>query len=234
MSNLCLIPARGGSKRIPRKNIKEFAGLPMIAHSIKAALACEAIDRVVVTTDDQEIAEIARAHGAETPFIRPAELANDHAATVPVVAHAIQTLHDSGAAFEYVCCLYATAPFATSAWLTDGLSKLKSRPQASYAFTVAEFPSAVQRALRIRQDGTLESLYPEFALTRTQDLEPSFYDAGQFYWGRSEAWLAEMTIHGPHAVPLILASGGVVDIDTPDDWIRAELLYKVLKQGDPT
>ncbi|WP_278441979.1 pseudaminic acid cytidylyltransferase [Pseudomonas oryzihabitans] len=228
MTAIAIIPARGGSKRVPRKNIKAFHGRPMIAYSIQAALESGLFARVVVSTDDTEIAEVARSWGAEVPFVRPAELADDHAGTVEVIQHAVAALREQGEDFAYACCLYATAPFVTPADLARGLGALEDHPDKAYAFTVTDYASPVQRALRLRPDGGVESLYPEFYETRSQDLEPAFHDAGQFYWGRTEAWAQGAPLHAPHSLPVRLPRHRVQDIDTAEDWRRAELLYGAL------
>jgi len=225
---IAIIPARGGSKRIPRKNIKAFHGRPMIAYSIQAALESGLFARVVVSTDDTEIAAVARSWGAEVPFLRPAELADDHAGTVEVIQHAVAALREQGENFAYACCLYATAPFVTPADLTRGLDALENHPDKAYAFTVTDYASPVQRALRLRPDGGVESLYPEFYETRSQDLEPAFHDAGQFYWGRTGAWAQGAPLHAPHSLPVRLPRHRVQDIDTPEDWQRAEILFAAL------
>lgn len=231
MTAIAIIPARGGSKRVPRKNIKAFHGRPMIAHSIQAALESGLFARVVVSTDDGEIAEVARSWGAEVPFVRPATLADDHAGTVEVIQHAVAALREQGEDFAYACCLYATAPFVTPADLARGLEALDDHTDKAYAFTVTDYASPVQRALRLRPDGGVESLYPEFYETRSQDLEPAFHDAGQFYWGRTEAWAQGAPLHASHSLPIRLPRHRVQDIDTPEDWQRAELLYGALLTG---
>lgn len=223
--NICVIPARGGSKRIPRKNIKLFAGQPMIAHSIRAAQASGVFERIVVSTDDAEIAEIARQQGAETPFVRPPELANDHAGTMEVVQHAIARLIDLGAKPEHVCCLYATAPFVTGELICRGWAALQAGDHA-YAFTVATFGFPIQRALRLTAHGGLAPMYPEYRLTRSQDLEEAYQDAGQFYWGRTSAWQAGEILYSPASCPVLVPRHLVQDIDTPEDWARAEWLYQ--------
>ena len=228
MTAIAIIPARGGSKRVPRKNIKAFHGRPMIAYSIQAALESGLFARVVVSTDDTEIAEVARSWGAEVPFLRPAELADDHAGTVEVIRHAVAALREQDEDFAYACCLYATAPFVTPADLARGLEILEGHPDKAYAFTVTDYASPVQRALRLRPDGGVESLYPEFYETRSQDLEPAFHDAGQFYWGRTQAWAQGAPLHAPHSLPVRLPRHRVQDIDTAEDWQRAELLYGAL------
>ena len=225
--NIAIIPARGGSKRIPRKNIKTFCGQPMIAYAIKAAQGSGLFERVVVSTDDSEIQSIANSLGAETPFIRPAELANDFTATVPVVAHAIQACEALGWQFSNVCCIFPSVPFIEVNDLKGAFAKLTERG-AEYCFPVTEFPAAVQRALKYSSHGLMEPLYPEYELTRSQDLEAAFYDAGQFYWGRKHAWLSNSRVHSS-GVGYEIPSWRVVDIDTPADWERAERLAASLK-----
>ena len=221
---VAVIPARGGSKRIPRKNIREFAGKPMIAHAIDAALHCRLFDHVLVSTDDDEIASIALAYGADVPFRRPADLADDHTPTVPVIAHAIRTCRNMGWPVTHACCIYPGVPFIRAEDLVAAHELLEAS-EAAYSFPVTEFPSAIQRALRRMPDGTMQPFYPEYELTRSQDLEPAYHDVGQFYWGRSDAWLINNRIHGS-GVGLPIPSWRVVDIDTLADWERAELLYK--------
>jgi pseudaminic acid cytidylyltransferase len=222
---LAVIPARGGSKRIPRKNIRPFAGKPMIAYAIEAAQRSALFDRIVVSTDDDEIAAAAAAFGAEVPFRRPPELADDHTPTVPVVAHATLACEASGARADQVCCIYPGVPFLQEEDLRAALRVLEEG--GDYAFPVVPFPSAIQRALRRDADGTTRPFYPEHAATRTQDLPAAFHDAGQFYWGRASAWLAGLNIH-LHGRTIVLPPWRVVDIDTPEDWERAELLYRAL------
>jgi pseudaminic acid cytidylyltransferase len=225
---IAVIPARGGSKRIPRKNIKPFAGKPMIGYAIEAALACKAIDRVVVSTDDEEISAIARDFGAEVPFRRPVELADDITPTVPVIAHAIKACRSQGWNVTYACCLYPGAPFIRTADLSEALSLLEEHGGEGYTFPVAEFPSAIQRALKRDLSGVVAPFNREHTLTRTQDLEPAFYDAGQFYWSKGDTWLAGTDIH-TNGRSIVLPDWRVVDIDTPGDWYRAEKLYSAFK-----
>ncbi|TDO16636.1 MULTISPECIES: pseudaminic acid cytidylyltransferase [Halomonas] len=222
--SICVIPARGGSKRIPRKNIREFAGKPMIAWSIQAALASGCFSRVIVSTDDDEIAALAEAHGAEVPFRRPAQLADDHTVTIPVIAHAIDWLREQGEAPRAVCCLYATAPFVQADDLKTGLSALQG-DDVDYAFSVTSYAFPIQRALRLTPEGRVAMFQPEHFTTRSQDLEEAWHDAGQFYWGRAEAWRAGTPIFTERAVPVRLPRHRVQDIDTPEDWLRAEWLF---------
>lgn len=224
--NIAIIPARGGSKRIPRKNIRLFCGKPMIAYAITAAKESGLFEHVVVSTDDEEIAQIAREWGAETPFVRPAELANDYTGTVPVIAHGIQACRTLGWVFEYVCCIYPAVPFIKVDDMKEALALLMKRG-ADYCFPVTEFPSAIQRALRRLSDGGLQPFYPQFETVKTQALEPSFHDAGQFYWGKANTWLKNPKIHSS-GVGHVIPHWRVVDIDTPDDWQRAELIAHAL------
>lgn len=228
---LAVIPARGGSKRIPRKNIRPFGGQPMIAWSIQAALDSGCFARVVVSTDDAEIAEVARDCGAEVPFLRPAELSDDHTPTIPVIAHAIAAcgISDPTAA---VCCLYATAPFVRAADLRRGLELLEAEDGADFAFSVTSYAFPIQRALRLSPAGRVAMFQPEHFTTRSQDLEEAWHDAGQFYWGRSGAWVSGRPIFGPASLPVRLPRHRVQDIDTPEDWERAEWLLRAMA-GSP-
>lgn len=221
--NIAIIPARGGSKRIPRKNIREFAGKPMIVHAISAAKQSGLFAHIVVSTDDDEIAGIACDWGAETPFKRPPELADDHTPTVPVIASAITACKALGWQIDYACCIYPCVPFIQIDDLQHTLKLLQSS-DAAYSFPVTEFPSAIQRALRRLTNGQMQPFNPEFEHTRTQDLEPAYHDAGQFYWGKLDAWLTNYNIHSS-GVGLTIPNWRVIDIDTPDDWERAEIIH---------
>lgn len=225
---LAVIPARGGSKRIPRKNIKLFCGKPMIAWSIEAALKSGCFDQVVVTTDDAEIAEVARRCGAQVPFIRPAALSDDHTGTTAVVAHAIDWFAMHSQTPEQVCCLYATAPFVSVDDLRKGLTLL-TETTCDYAFSATSYAFPIQRAIRINKIGRIEMFSPEHFNTRSQDLEEAYHDAGQFYWGSSQAWQEDRVIFGSASVPILLPRHRVQDIDTQEDWIRAEWLFKALQ-----
>jgi len=225
---LAVIPARGGSKRIPRKNIKHFHGKPMIAYAIAAAIGSDLFDRVIVSTDDTEIALIARERGAETPFNRPSELADDHTPTLPVIAHAIRACQSMGWDVREVCCIYPGVPFISSQDLRKAYEQLQM-PDTSYVFPVTGFPSPIQRALRRLPDGSVRPFNPAYATTRTQDLEPSYFDVGQFYWGKTAAWLQGLNLH-LNSVALLIPAWRVVDIDTPEDWQRAELFYTTLSE----
>ena len=228
---LCVIPARGGSKRIPRKNIKEFCGKPMIAWSIEAAIKSECFDRIIVSTDDKEIASVAKQYGVEVPFVRPADLADDYTGTTAVVMHAIEWQNQSGEVADEVCCLYATAPFVQVVDLKKGLNLLHESG-ADYAFSVTSYAFPIQRAIRITREQRAEMIQPEYFNTRSQDLEEAWHDAGQFYWGNTTAWLANKPIFSVGAVPVVLPRHRVQDIDTPEDWERAQLMFELLKSGD--
>ena len=224
---IAVIPARGGSKRIPRKNIRLFGGKPMIVWSIEAALASRCFDRIIVSTDDEEIADVARRFGADVPFIRPPELSDDHTGTIPVIAHAIKVEQQLGHAATAVCCVYATAPFLQAEDICRGLEQLE-QTGAQYAFSVTSYPFPIQRAIRMTAANRVEMFWPEQFNTRSQDLEPAFHDAGQFYWGRPQAWLAAKPIFSSESVPVLLPRHFVQDIDTPEDWKRAELMLAAM------
>lgn len=224
---LAVIPARGGSKRIPRKNLKPFSGKPIIAWSIEAALESDCFDHVVVSTDDDEIADVAGRHGAEVPFVRPAALSDDATGTVPVMRHAVEWFNERGQAPVQVCCVYATAPFLRAIDIRRGLDVL-TNAGCDYAFSVASYPFPIQRAIRINAQGRVEMFSPEHFNTRSQDLEEAYHDAGQFYWGRATAWQIGKDIFGPHAAAVRLPRYRVQDIDTAEDWVTAEYLFRAI------
>lgn len=225
---VAIIPARGGSKRIPRKNIRMFAGKPIIAYSILAAVDTGLFDRIIVSTDDEEIAEVAKCYGAEVPFMRPKTLADDFTGTNAVIKHAIQWCIEQGNPIKYVCCIYATAPFVNSRYLKEGYVKLAGS-EKSFSFSVTSFPFPVQRALRITKEGSVEALYPEHIFSRSQDLEEAYHDAGQFYWGRASAFLNDEILFSSVSIPILLPRHLVQDIDTFEDWKRAELMFSALQ-----
>lgn len=225
---ICVIPARGGSKRIPRKNIKPFCGKPMIGWSIEAAVQSGCFDCVVVSTDDTEIADVARQCGAEVPFMRPAHLSDDHTGTIPVIAHAIEWFIGRGSDIRKACCLYATAPFVRAQDLQAGLVELETQA-CDYAFSMTSYAFPIQRALQLTTAGRVRMFYPEHFNTRSQDLQEAYHDAGQFYWGSADAWLANRPIFSENSVPVLLPRHRVQDIDTQEDWERAELMFRVLQ-----
>ncbi|TMP05567.1 pseudaminic acid cytidylyltransferase [Pseudoalteromonas sp. S3178] len=226
--NIAIIPARGGSKRIPRKNIKEFHGKPMIAYSIGAALNSGCFDKVIVSTDDKEIAEVAIQYGAEVPFMRPANIADDYATTLDVIKHAVEFTDSQNWDVKNVCCIYATAPFLTPEFIQKGLSELTS-VDIDYAFSATSFPFPIQRALKLNHEQCVEMFQPEYLNTRSQDLEEAYHDAGQFYWGTVEAFLEKKAIFGSNSKAILLPRKRVQDIDTPEDWDLAEALYRVIE-----
>ena len=199
----------------------------MLAWSIDIARASGCFDKILVSTDDAEIAAVAREWGADVPFLRDAELADDMTPTVPVIGHATARARDLGWDPHWVCCIYPCAPFIQAADLRAALQLLQSG-QRNYVYPVVEYAHPVQRAMRRAQDGAMSFVQPDAELARTQDLEPLYHDAGQFYFGRAAAWLAQMKMHSTgHG--LKLPAWRVVDIDTADDWKRAELLFPVLQ-----
>ena len=222
---VAIIPARGGSKRIPRKNIKDFYGKPMIAWTIEAAKKSAVFDRIVVSTDDVEIAEIAKAYGAEVPFLRPDEHSDDYATTTAVIAHAIEALGVSDD--TCVCCLYATAPFIQATDIEESLSEFVSG-QWDYCFTVTDFPAPIFRSFKTLDNGGVEMFFPEHFNTRSQDLPEAYHDAGQFYWGIAAAWSVGKPVFTEKAKAYLIPRWRVQDIDTPDDWNRAEAMAQVL------
>ena len=224
---IAVIPARGGSKRIPRKNIKDFFGKPMIAWSIEAAKASMLFDRIIVSTDDAEIAEVAKQWGAEVPFTRPAVLSNDHAGTTEVIAHAVSWFRSQGQNPTAVCCIYATAPFVQTNDIKEGLSKLEEG-NWQYVFSATTFGFPIFRAFKQTEGAGLIMFYPEHFLTRSQDLPEALHDAGQFYWGLPNAWVEGKRIFDKWSTIVLLPRWRVQDIDTPEDWGRAEVLSKLI------
>lgn len=224
---VAIIPARGGSKRIPRKNIKDFAGRPMIAHTIVAALESGCFERVLVSTDDQEIAAIARQWGAEVPFVRPPELSDDKTATAPVVLHALDWLKANGDEPDYACCIYATAPFLQGRYLQHGLDTLRATG-ATTAFSVTSFAFPIYRGLQLDQNGVVSMIWPEHKLTRSQDLPEAYHDAGQFYWLNSSKFREGGSLYAPDSRAVILPRRLVQDIDTPEDWDVAVALHAAM------
>ncbi|MDA3897072.1 MAG: pseudaminic acid cytidylyltransferase [Desulfobacteraceae bacterium] len=226
---LCIIPARGGSKRIPRKNIRNFLGKPVIAYSILSALESNLFDAVIVSTDDDEIAEVARQYGAIIPFKRPAEISEDFSTTADVLLHAIEWYESTGCKVSEMTCIYPVNPFVTKELLMDGYRQWKARG-AKYCFAVSEFNSAPQRALKMNKDGRIESMYPQFRSTRTQDLEVGYFDAGMFYFCETEAYKKEIPMHSEASSPYVLPRHLAHDIDTEEDWDYAEKLFKIVMQ----
>jgi N-acylneuraminate cytidylyltransferase len=227
--NLCVIPARGGSKRIHRKNIKQFCGKPLIVWSIEKAIESGCFDKIIVSTDDIEIANIAKNYGAEVPFIRPKELSDDYTSTNEVISHAIKFQIKNSKRPSIVCCIYPTAPFVQTKDLKHGLEILKTNG-VDYVFSVTTFAYPIQRSFRMTKDQKIEMFWPEFLYSRSQDLEEAWHDAGQFYWGITDSWLENKPIISKNAKPIHLPRYRVQDIDTYEDWERAEWMFKVINK----
>ena len=225
---LCVIPARGGSKRIPRKNIKVFSGEIIIGYSIKAALESKFFDKVIVSTDDLEIADIAKSFGANVPFLRPKELATDHVDTLTVIKHAIEWFENQSFSPTEVCCLYATAPFV-SPYTIKRAYEQKKLTKADYCLVATSFPSPIHRAIKITNENRIKMINPEHVKSRSQDLEKFYHDAGQFYWGNAEAFKLMKPIISKNTTPYIVPRYLAQDIDTLEDWKYAELIFNSLK-----
>ena len=227
MKNLCIIPARGGSKRIPRKNIKEFLGKPIIAYSIETALETGLFDEVMISTDDMEIAEVAKKYGAKVPFMRSAETASDFATTADVLNEVVANYKEMGKEFDNFCCFYATAPLVQS---KDVISAFERLQQSDFTcvYPVVQFSYPIWRCLDVAEDGTMKRHWPEYENSRSQDLPKEYHDTGTFYWYKTKEWLAgNVKIGG-----IIVDETSIQDIDTETDWNLAEMKYKLLQQGN--
>lgn len=227
---IAVIPARGGSKRIPRKNIRPFCGRPIISYSIDAARQSGLFDEIVVSTDDEEIAAVSRQLGATTPFIRPREIADDFTGTNAVVKHAVTWFLGRGSRISHACCIYATAPLIQPRYLREGHDAL-TRSDAAFAFSVTSYAFPIQRAVRITASGRVDALHPEHRLTRSQDLEPAYHDAGQFYWGTEAAFRDDVPLFSERSIGIVLPRKYVQDIDTLEDWEQAEYMFRAISQG---
>ena len=228
---IAIIPARGGSKRIPKKNIKEFCGKPMIAWPIDAANSSGCFDRIVVSTDNEEIARVAEKYGAEVPFIRPANLSDDHTTVAPVIDHAIKLLSQNGCDIDEVCCIYATAPFIKPSDIKIGLHKLQNL-ECDFSFSVCSYQFPIQRAFSILGEVGVSMYRPNDFNIRSQDLEEAYHDAGQFYWGYPSSWGKDVKMFSDRSAPVILPRYRVQDIDTMEDWTRAELLFETINKSN--
>jgi pseudaminic acid cytidylyltransferase len=225
---VAIIPARGGSKRIPNKNIKLFAGQPIISYSIRVAQKTKLFDRVIVSTDSLEIAAVAREYGAEVPFFRPAELANDFAGTAEVVCHAIEWLAQDGKRPDFICCIYATAPFIQASYLKKGYDKIVSSGATS-VFSVTTYPYPIYRSMKITEKDRIKMIWPEYANFRSQDLPEAYHDAGQFYWANTAKYMKEKALFAKDSLPIILPRYLVQDIDTAEDWETAEMMFATMQ-----
>ncbi|QPF93884.1 pseudaminic acid cytidylyltransferase [Bradyrhizobium commune] len=226
---IAVIPARGGSKRIPRKNIRPFCGKPIIAYSIDAARGSGLFDEIIVSTDDEEIASVARQFGATTPFVRPKEISDDFTGTNAVVKHAVGWFIERGVDVSHACCIYATAPLIQPRYLREGHDAL-AHSDAAFAFSVTSYAFPIQRAVRVSASGRIDPFHPEHRLTRSQDLEPAYHDAGQFYWGTAAAFLDEVPLFSERSIGIVLPRMYVQDIDTLDDWEQAEHMFRTINR----
>jgi pseudaminic acid cytidylyltransferase len=225
-----IIPARGGSTRIPEKNIKLFEGKPVIAYTIEAARKTEIFDKIIVSTDSEKIAEIARRYGAETPFIRPSELGENKVSVAKVVYHAIEWLQNKGNNVEWACCLVACAPLIKPEFIVDGYNLLIKQPDLDAVISMAKYPHSVFRAFKKNDNGTLNLIYPEHEFSNSNDLPHAYHDAAQFYWLNVKKFMKTKSILNGKILPITIPQGFVVDIDTPDDWEKAEILYEVCRK----
>ncbi|GAB5552444.1 MAG: pseudaminic acid cytidylyltransferase [Saprospiraceae bacterium] len=227
---LAIIPARGGSKRIPGKNIKDFLGQPIIAYSIQTALASGLFSEVMVSTDDEKIASVAQAYGASVPFFRSKKNANDYATTVDVLLEVLNEYEKKHKAFEYACCIYPTAPF-TQAELLKKAFQLLIDKQADCVFPALPFSFPIQRAIKLDAAGKLSLFQPEHLNTRSQDLEKAFHDSGQFYWFNVENLQKKQALWTDNTYPIQISEMEAQDIDNPEDWVIAEFKYKLFTNG---
>lgn len=226
---LCVIPARSGSKRITKKNIKNFCGKPIIGWSIELALASKCFDKIIVSTDDEEIANLAKSYGAEVPFLRPKILSGDYTETVNVISHAVKWQTENHVKPDYVCCIYATAPFIQLSDLNKGIEILKSS-KCEYVFSATNYIYPIQRSFKINENKKLEMFFPKYLNFRSQDLEKSFHDAGQFYWGLTNSWLENKPIINENSIPILIPQDRVLDIDTIEDWQMAEKMFRIINE----
>lgn len=223
--NIAVIPARGGSKRIPKKNIREFLGKPIIAYSIDAALQSAIFDLVIVSTDSEEVASIARKYGADVPFMRPKNLSDDITTTVPVIKHCIEWVNDNVGNIKNVCCIYPTAPMIMASDLLESYKILLNGSVSGYIFSATNFPFPVQRTFHINEGGYVEMREPEKYFIRSQDLEPAYQDAAQFYWGSASTFMEEKIFFSTDSKAFLLPKNRVQDIDDLEDWAKAECMY---------
>ena len=227
--NIAIIPARGGSKRIPKKNIKKFLGKPIISYSIEAALKSKLFKKVIVSTDSEEIANIAAEYGAEVPFLRPKQLSDDFSGTHEVVGHAVEWIEEKIIKLDYVCCIYATAPLIQDNDLVKGFEIIqKGNWDSVIASTSYSYP--IFRSFKKNSQGGLKMIFPEFYNSRSQDLPEIYHDAGQFYWAKPEIWKKPSEMYNEKNAIVEIPNYRVQDIDTIEDWRRAELLYQILDQ----
>ena len=229
--NLCVIPARGGSKRIPKKNIKIFCGKPIIFWSIEEAIKSKCFDKIIVSTDDEEIANLVKGYDVEVPFVRPKDLSHDHIETIAVIAHAIKYQAQNYQTPSNVCCVYAAAPFIRASDLKISFQMLEGS-DANFVFPATSYAYPIQRSFRITDNHRVDMLQPQYVNSRSQDLEKVYHDAGQFYWGKVNAWIENNCIISKNASPMLLPRYRVQDIDTLEDWHRAEMMFNQINKNN--
>jgi len=227
---VAVIPARGGSKRIPRKNIRDFCGKPMMAWPIEVAKESGLFEHILVSTDDEEIAKVSKSCGAEVSFMRPAELSDDYTGTIEVIAHAVSWMHEQDWKLEAVCCIYATSVFLTKDDLLKGFDALNTG-KWQYSFSATDFEYPIFRSFKERTNGGVEMFFPENFEKRSQDLPVALHDAAQFYWGKPDAWSDNLKLFERHSYPVKIPRWRVQDIDTKDDWKRAEQLFQLINSS---
>ena len=227
--NVAVILARGGSKRIPRKNIKQFCGKPMISWPIELAKESGLFEHIIVSTDDEEIAKISKKYGAEVPFIRPDKLSDDYVGIIDVIDHAVTWMYEQKWQPETVCCMYATSVFLTVNDLNKGY-KMLTMGEWSYTFSATDFEYPIFRSFKDHPNGGVEMFFPEYFEKRSQDLPVALHDAAQFYWGVPNSWTNKLKLFESHSYPIKIPRWRVQDIDTEDDWKQAEILFKIIKQ----
>ena len=227
---VCIIPARGGSKRIKKKNIKLFNQKPIISYSIKKAFQSNCFDRIICSTDSKAIASIAKEYRAETPFLRPLKISDDKTPITSVVAHAIDYLKKKGDKIDIVCCIFPTAPLMKVKDIQQSFKTIKKN-KIDYCFSATKYSFPIQRSIKIRKDKKCEMFYPEMFYKRSQDLQEAYHDAGQFYWGKADTWLNHKLIFSTKSFPYVIPNFRVQDIDTHEDWKNLELKYKILKKN---
>lgn len=229
---IAIIPARGGSKRIPQKNIKLFFDKPMIAYAIQAAQDSGLFDHIIVSTDCPSIKAVAESLGAEVPFVRPKELSDDYSGTGVVVNHAIEWFQQHRGKIDLVCCIYPTVPFLRGQDLCMAVEQLSLFPNKDYVFSVCSYAFPVQRALTFDDNNEIAMLFSKHGGTRSQDLKEVFHDAGQFYWGKADAFLKSLPTFSSHSIPYFMPRSRVMDIDDEEDWQQAELMYQAMQLKD--
>ena len=230
MSSICIITARGGSKRIPRKNVREFCGKPMLAYSVETAIKSGVFDDVMVSTDDEEIAEVARCYGAKVPFMRSMATSNDYATTADVLSEVLSEYEKRGIEFDAMCCLYPTAPFVRVSELREANAMIEAGATSVIPVTSFDFPPL--RGFRVGEDGSLEYAFPEYAQVRSQDLPEMVHDCGRFYFAKLDSFRKSRSFITEKTRMLRIPSSLVQDIDTPEDWEMAEQKYRLTAQED--